>query len=191
MAKSSSAARGRSRSHSASSGGRRFTNTLKAEQISAQRAAAESKRRAVIGQRLDAAMHEHPSRFDAAPPRERIEIVLRLDDFMRVEQRADVGQIRRTVTNVFARHDDFLGRCQPGRGADEIERRPNRDVTRHPAENAAILLEHIRRRSIEDDHVTAAAAEDREVVGKGSKLARARLRLGNRDDVGAKAIGLG
>ena len=43
----------------------------------------------VIGQRLDTAMHQHAAGLDAAPPRQRLEVVLRLDHFMRFELLAE------------------------------------------------------------------------------------------------------
>src|SRR5207253_7885322 len=63
-------------------------------------AAAEPERRPVIGIRFDRAMDEHPSGLDPAPPRQRIEIILRLDDFVEIEEVADGGDLVRRVPDV-------------------------------------------------------------------------------------------
>jgi len=44
----------------------------------------------MIRQRLDAPMQEHSPGVDPAPPRQRIEVILRLDDFVCVEQDIDL-----------------------------------------------------------------------------------------------------
>ena len=89
----------------------------------AHRRLADSERGAVIGQRLDSAMDEHPSRLDPAPPRQRLEVILRLDDFVQVEQLADAVDGVGVVADVLVGHDDFVAAGDVDGGADGVDRR--------------------------------------------------------------------
>src|SRR5207302_4245163 len=105
----------------------------------------------MIGQRLDAAMHEHASGLDPAPPRERFEVVLRLDDFMLVEQLADAFDCDGVIPNVLVGDDDLVATADVDGGADGIDASvevsmpwPRGDMARHPTKDSAVALENRR-----------------------------------------------
>ena len=161
----------------------------------AQRRAADAERRAVIGQRLDAAVHEHAAGFDAAPPRQRLEVVLRLDHFVRFEQLAERQKRSLPITDVAVRDDDVLARGEVGRGTERVERtvrsavlRPRRQVPADPAQRAAVALEQRQRRAVEHDHVAVDDAQSREVTGKTAQIARPQRLLLDHDQVRTPVI---
>src|SRR6266436_3963363 len=102
----------------------------------------------MIGQWIDAAVNEHARRFDPTPPRQRCEVILRLDDLVRVEQRADAADGIFVVTDIRSGYDDFVAAAEVERGANRIDRssevtlpRTSRNVPADPAKAPVVLVE--------------------------------------------------
>ena len=92
-------------------------------------------------------MHEDPSRFDRAPPWKRIDVVLRLDNLVQVEQSRKLIERFIGIANMRGRHDDFLARGETNGCANRIALlRTSNEVTRDPPQDAAVLIERRRRR---------------------------------------------
>jgi len=94
-------------------------------------------------------MHEHPSGLDPDPPWERIEVILRLDDFVAIEELAETSDRYAVVPDILLGHDDLVAVADVDGRPDDIDRpgeapmpRPGGDMPADPPEDAAVLLKN-------------------------------------------------
>jgi len=140
----------------------------------------------VIRLRLDAAVDEDASGVDAAPPRQRVEIILRLDHFVHLEEIAQPRHRLRRVADVFGGDDHFLARGHRRRAAREIGRHArNLQMPADPSQRAPVRIEEHERRRIEHDDLAPGQIERREIPRQLAQLAGRPRRPLEEDDVAA------
>src|SRR5258706_8328191 len=104
-------------------------------------------------------MHEHPSGLDSDPPWKRIEVILRLDDFVEIEQLADLIDRCAVIAHIFIGHDDLVGVADVDGRPDDIDcpreaamPRTGCDMPADPPKDAAVLLEKPPPPTVHDDN---------------------------------------
>src|SRR5581483_7474896 len=163
---------------------------------SANGALLKSKCDTVVRNRSNRAIHENPSGLDAAPPGQRIEVVLRLDDFVQLEQKRELIKRVAVVTDVGVRDDDPLARRDIERGANRIDDsecsevlRTRDEVPRYPSQNLPIAIEIGLLRSVDNDDFEIRNGDFTEVSGEVAQLVQRAGRAVQQHHVAASTLG--